>query len=93
MVKLDPPAETKPTVVEDAGPPDPHHMSLSIGGIATFPAKDVKSFSVANQNIDVRLTPQGDTFVIAGKTKGRCDLLLIHKNGQQEIFTIEVTDH
>ncbi len=93
MVHMDPPADTpsaKPAA-EDASR-DPHRIELSVGAIATFPAESVKSYSAANDKVDVRLTPDGKTFVVAGKIKGRCDLLLLHKNGTQEIFTIEVYD-
>lgn len=95
MVRMEPlpPAESSkpPPGAEDSGA-DPHRVDISVGAIATLPAKDVRSFSAANDNIDVRITPDGKTFVVAGKKKGRCDLLLVHKDGSQEIFTVEVYD-
>ena len=93
MVKMDPPTDPTETTTTDvdAGK-DPHQVELAVGGIATFPADSVKSYSAANDKIDVRLTPDGKTFVIAGKSKGRCDLLLIHKDNSQEIFNVEVLD-
>jgi hypothetical protein len=76
----------------DGGVEDAHHVVLTVGAIATLPAKNVRSFSVANTNIDVRLAPDGSTFIVAGKSRGRCDLLLIRKDGAQEVFTVEVFD-
>jgi hypothetical protein len=64
-------------------------VELTVGQIKTLGAKNVRSFSVANANVDVRLGPD-HTFIIAGKAKGRCDLLLIRRDGSQETYTIEV---
>lgn len=82
-------AEAPPVEPKDAGPADPHHVELVVGELKTMNAKDIKSFSVANANIDVRLGPD-HTFIIAGKAKGRCDLLLLRRDGTQETFTFEV---
>lgn len=84
------PAQEPARGERDAGAPaDPHHVELTVGQIKTLGAKDVRSFSVANANVDVRLGPD-HTFIIAGKAKGRCDLLLIRRDGSQETYTIEV---
>jgi hypothetical protein len=94
MIHLEPitePTSANGTSSDDAGR-DPHSVELLVGAIATLPANDVRSFSAANDNIDVRLTPDGKTFVVAGKKKGRCDMLLVHKTGAQEIFSFEVFD-
>ena len=64
---------------------------VAVGGIATLPALNVKNFSVANANIDVRLTPDGKKFIIAGKTAGRCDLVLFFRNGTEKILKVNVT--
>ena len=93
MMHLEPITDTpaKSNASDDAGR-DPHNVELLVGAIATLPANDIRSFSAANDDIDVRLTPDGKTFVVAGKKKGRCDLLLVHKTGSQEIFSFEVFD-
>jgi hypothetical protein len=87
MVPL-PPPPVEPT---PAPPPvNPNVISLAVGGITTLGAANVKDYSVANANIDVRLTPDAQKFIIAGKTKGRCDLVLLFRNGQEKILTFEV---
>ena len=98
MVAMDPlpPAVAAPDAsssapVVDAGR-DPHRKEIVVGRILTLPANGVRNFSVASDNIDVRLTPDGKTFVIAGKRAGRVDLLLIRKDGAQETFTFDVYD-
>ncbi|MEO6418454.1 MAG: hypothetical protein ABIP39_03560 [Polyangiaceae bacterium] len=51
----------------------------------------MKNFSVVNANIDVRLTPDGKKFIIAGKTAGRCDLVLFFKDGTEKISKVNVS--
>lgn len=96
MVKMDPlPPASAPAATEVATPDagrDPHDKDIVVGKLVTLPAEGVKNFSVAAPNIDVRLTPDGKTFVVAGKAAGRVDLLLIKKDGSQEIYTFHVYD-
>jgi len=99
MVAMDPlPSATLAAPTPEAGPVvgdagrDPHDRDIIVGKIVTLPAEGVRNFSVAGPNIDVRPTPDGKKFVIAGKSSGRVDLLLIHKDGSQEIFTFHVYD-
>ncbi len=88
MVAMPPPVDTPPP---PAPPVDPNAMPVAVGGIATIDAAKVKNFSVANANIDVRLTPDGKKFIIAGKTAGRCDLVLFFKDGTEKILKVTVT--
>jgi pilus assembly protein CpaC len=75
---------------QHAGREHAEDMSLAVGQTVTLSAKDVKNYSVGVEGIiDVRLTPQGDQFVIVGKKAGSSTLLLIKGDGSQ--FTYDIT--
>ena len=65
--------------------------NLSVGENQTIAAADVKSYSEGNEGIvEVRLTPEGKDFVVVGKRPGTTTLLLLKKNGDQVLYTIQV---
>ncbi len=66
-------------------------VNLSVGENQTLSASDIKSYSEGNEGIvEVRLTPESKDFVIVGKKPGSSTLLLIKKNGDQILYTIQV---
>ncbi len=66
-------------------------VDVSVGENVTLSAVGVRSFSEGAQGIaDVRLTPQGDRFVIVGRNPGTTTLLLIKRDGSQEKVGINV---
>jgi pilus assembly protein CpaC len=66
-------------------------MSLSIGENQLIPAENVKSYSEGNEGVvEVRLTPEGNGFVVVGKKPGQSTLLLLLRNGKQILYTIDV---
>ncbi len=66
-------------------------LSLAVGENRTLPASDVKSYSEGSPGIaEVKVTPNGQQFVIVGKTPGSTTLLLIKNNGQETLYTINV---
>ena len=65
--------------------------NLSVGENQVIPASDVKSYSEGNEGIvEVRLTPESKDFVVVGKKPGATTLLLLKKNGEQVLYTIQV---
>lgn len=66
-------------------------VNLSVGENQTISAADVKSYSEGNEGIvEVRLTPESKDFVIVGKKPGSSTLLMLKKNGDQLLYTIQV---
>lgn len=66
-------------------------LELAVGENRTIRAAHVKSYSVgAGGNVDVRLTPAGDNFVIVGLTAGMTTLLTLNKDGTQTTYEISV---
>lgn len=66
-------------------------LSLSIGENQLIPADNVKSYSEGNEGVvEVRLTPEGNGFVVVGKKPGQSTLLLLLRNGKQVLYTIDV---
>jgi len=66
-------------------------VNLSVGENSTIPASDVKSYSEGAENIvEVRLTPESKDFVVVGKRPGSTTLLLLKRNGDQVLYTIQV---
>jgi pilus assembly protein CpaC len=82
------------TASAQAAKKDDHveELALAIGETKTIPAAGVKNFSEGVPGIvDVRLTPAGDQFIIAGKKTGNTTLLLIKNDGTQLTWMISVS--
>src|SRR6185436_12678822 len=68
-------------------------LALAVGETKTISAKDVKNYSEGVPGIvDVRLTPDGGQFVVAGKKPGNTTLLLIKNDGTQLTWVISVSN-
>ena len=66
-------------------------VNLSVGENQTITASDIKSYSEGNEGIvEVRLTPESKDFVVVGKKPGATTLLMIKRNGDQILYTIQV---
>lgn len=66
-------------------------LSLAVGENKTIPAGDVKQYSEGTPGIvDVKLTPDGNKFVVVGQKPGSTTLLLIKNDGTQFTWTINV---
>jgi pilus assembly protein CpaC len=66
-------------------------LSLSVGENRTIPAVDVKSFSPGEGGIaDVKVTPNGQQFVVIALKPGSTTLLLIMKDGREVLWKINV---
>ena len=66
-------------------------LNLAVGENQTIPASDVKSYSEGNEGIvEVRLTPESKDFVVVGKRPGASTLLLLKRNGDQILYTLQV---
>jgi pilus assembly protein CpaC len=66
-------------------------LSLAVGENRTISAADVKSFSEGSPGIaEVKVTPNGQQFVIVGQKPGSTTLLLIMKDGKEVIWSINV---
>lgn len=70
---------------------DVREFNVSVGENKTLPAGDVKSYSEGARGIaEVKLTPDGNQFVIVGQKPGSTTLLLIMKDGRQVTYVINV---
>jgi pilus assembly protein CpaC len=70
---------------------DAKELNLAVGENTTLSAQDVKSFSVGAGGVaEVKVTPNGTQFVIAGAAPGATTLLLIMKDGSEVLWTINV---
>jgi pilus assembly protein CpaC len=67
-------------------------LSLSIGETKSISASGVRNFSVADPNIiDVRVSPDGSTFLVVGRHPGSTTLVLIKNDGSQVTWSINVS--
>jgi pilus assembly protein CpaC len=67
-------------------------LSLAVGETKSISAKDVRNFSVADPAIiDVRVSPDGATFLIVGRKPGSTTFVLINNNGSQTTWSINVS--
>jgi pilus assembly protein CpaC len=70
---------------------DVREFNVSVGENKTLPASDVRSYSEGARGIaEVKLTPDGNQFVIVGQKPGSTTLLLIMKDGRQLTYVINV---
>lgn len=66
-------------------------MNLAVGENRTLSAQDVKSYSEGSPGIaEVKVTPNGQQFVIVGQKPGSTTLLLIMKDGKEITWSIHV---
>jgi pilus assembly protein CpaC len=66
-------------------------LSLSVGENRTLSAADVKSFSEGAPGIaEVKVTPNGQQFVVVGQKPGSTTLLLIMRDGKEMTWSINV---
>jgi pilus assembly protein CpaC len=83
---------------DPAAPASPHsatrndeEMSLSVGENRTITAVDVKSFSEGSPGVaEVKVTPNGQQFVVVGQRPGSTTLLLIKRDGREVLWKINV---
>lgn len=70
---------------------DVKEINVSVGENKTLAASEVKSYSDGARGIaEVKLTPDGNQFVIVGQKPGSTTLLLIMKDGTQVTYVINV---
>lgn len=73
--------------------PETERLEMQVGEQVTLPATGVASFSEGAPGIvDVRLTGNGQTFVIVALRPGVTSLLLIYTDGRQVRYSITVLD-
>jgi len=66
-------------------------LELGIGEQRLLPTDNVESFSEGTKGVaDIRITPDGANFLLVGTARGRTTLLLIHSDGHQTQYIIEV---
>jgi pilus assembly protein CpaC len=66
-------------------------LSLAVGETRTVSAADVKSYSEGAAGIvEVKVTPNGQQFVVVGQKPGSTSLLLIQRDGKELTYTIHV---
>ncbi len=67
-------------------------LSLAVGETKSISAREVRNFSVAEAAIiDVRVSPDGSTFLIVGRKPGSTTLVLIKNDGTQTTWSINVS--
>jgi pilus assembly protein CpaC len=73
-------------------PSDPTlELNLAVGENQTLPAADVKSYSEGAPGVaEIKLTPNGSQFVIAGQRPGSTTLLLLKRDGSELTYNINV---
>ena len=66
-------------------------LSLAVSETKSISAVGIRNFSVADPNIiDVRVSPDGSTFLVVGKHAGQTTLVLIKNDGSQVTWSISV---
>jgi pilus assembly protein CpaC len=66
-------------------------LNLAVGENQSISAADVKSFSEGAPGVaDVKITPNGQQFVVVGNRPGSTTLLLIHRDGSEVTWNINV---
>jgi pilus assembly protein CpaC len=67
-------------------------LSLAVGETKSISARDIRNFSVADPAIiDVRVSPDGGTFLVVGRKSGSTTLVLIKNDGAQVTWSINVS--
>jgi len=81
-------APTNPTVEEA----HIEELSLAVSETKSISARDIRNFSVADPGIiDVRVSPDGSTFLVVGRKSGSTTLVLIKNDGSQVTWSINVS--
>lgn len=66
-------------------------INVAVGETHTLSARGVRNWSEGVPGvIDVKLTGDGDKFVVSGRRPGATTLLLLRENGQQKTYTVNV---
>ena len=66
-------------------------IELGVGEQRLLPTENVESFSEGTKGVaDIRITPDGKSFLLVGTSPGRTTLLLIFTDGHQTQYVIEV---
>lgn len=82
-----PPAAALPTSAKDGL----EELTLALGESRTIPAKGVRNYSEGTPGVvDVKLTPDGSSFILHTRKVGSTTLLLIYGDGAQTTYTISV---
>jgi pilus assembly protein CpaC len=85
------PSQAQRPPSESATPQNGETITLAIGETHMVSAKDVKNYSEGVSGIiDVKLTTDSSSFVIAGRKPGSTTLLLIKNDGAQITLNIDV---
>ncbi len=67
-------------------------LSLAVGETKSISAKEIRNFSVADPAIiDVRVSPDGSTFLVVGRKPGSTTLVLIKNDASQVTWSINVS--
>ncbi len=67
-------------------------LSLAVGETKSISAKEIRNFSVADPAIiDVRVAPDGATFLVVGRKPGSTTLVLIKNDATQTTWSINVS--
>jgi pilus assembly protein CpaC len=70
---------------------DTQTLNLAVGENQSISAQDVKSFSEGAPGIaEVKITPNGQQFVVVGQHPGSTTLLLIRRDGSEQTWNINV---
>jgi len=68
-------------------------IEIPIGSQQTLQAGEVASFSEGTRGVvDIRLTPEGNQFILVGLRVGRTTLLTLDHAGQERLYQISVVD-
>jgi len=77
--------------VHAAPPTGSEELNIAVGENLTISAAEVKSYSIAAPGIaDVKVTPQGNQFVVIGLKPGATSLLTLNRDGSETTYTINV---
>jgi pilus assembly protein CpaC len=67
-------------------------LSLAVGETKSISAKETRNFSVADPAIiDVRVSPDGQTFLVVGRKPGSTTMVLIKNDSTQTTWSINVS--
>ena len=71
----------------------PHlQISVAVGQTVSIPFTNVRNYSVSPEKIvDVRITPDGKSGLVAGRTPGAATLVLVFQDNSRITYDITVT--
>ena len=77
---------------QQQAPAEIHAITVAAGQTVTLSATDVRNFSVANAGaIDVRVTPDGKSFLVTGRVVGSTVLTMMRKDNTMIRYDVTVT--